>query len=313
MANIVEQTWIKDGAGGRMDDDGIITFNESTIIKFDEVVTDTQEAINSAGFQQGEEHRDNFNLSLTGAIEANPLDETNGGVWRFDLEYSTASFGLGNVRGNPNPRAEIEIGTWTYSQIVESDKDTGKAIANTAGDPFDPMPEEIIAQPVIRVTLKQGSAKIDRVEKIGSINDSQIRIAGINFPQYTAMLAAYESKPIRDEGGFLSFNNTYTIKGNFKVGKSGSIIGWQLELLNTGFNEIVNGKYQGIQVEEQTNKGNEGNDGPKYAWVPIAQPAMLDGNGKSTTDPSIASYTKFLVHKKANFSSFGLPSNFPVN
>ncbi|MCP4989040.1 MAG: hypothetical protein GY928_24175, partial [Colwellia sp.] len=158
--------------------------------------------------------------------------------------------------------------------------------------------------------LKQSSAKIDRVEKIGSINDSQIRIAGINFPQYTAMLAAYESKPLRDEDGFLSFNNTYTIKGNFKVGKSGSIIGWQLELLNTGFNEKRNGKYQAITIEEAIDPSA---DPVKYQRVPIAQPAMLDDNGQSTTDPSSASYTKFLVHNKANFSSFGLPSNFPVN
>ncbi len=313
MANIVEQTWIKDGAGGRMDDDGIITFNESTIIKFDEVVTDTQDAIRSANFQQGQEHRDNFNLTLTGSIEANPLDETNGEVWRFDLEYNTASFGLANVTGNTEPRAEIEIGTWTYSQIVESDKATGAAIANSAGDPFDPMPEEIIAQPVLRVTLRQSSAKIDRVEKIGSINDSEVRIAGINFPQYTAMLAAYESKPVRDEEGYLTFYNTYTIKGNFKVSKAGDVIGWQLELLSSGFNEIRNSKYQAIQVEEQTNKGNEGNDGPKYAWVPIAQPAMLDDNGQATTDPANANYKTFLVHNTANFSSFSLPSNFPVN
>jgi hypothetical protein len=129
------------------------------------------------------------------------------------------------------------------------------------------------------------------------------------------MLAAYESKPIRDEEGFLSFNNTYTIKGNFKVGKSGSIIGWQLELLSTellstGFNEKRNGKYQAITIEEAIDPSA---NPVKYQRVPIAQPAMLDDSGQSTTDPSSASYKKFLVHNKANFSSFGLPSNFPVN
>ena len=312
MANIVEQKWIKDGAGGRMDEDGVITFNESTIITFSEVVTDTPDAIASAGFNQGQEHRDNFNLTLSGAIEANPLDEGNGLIWRFDLEYNTAGFGQSNTFGNSPPRATVKIGTWTYNQVVESDKESNEALVNSAGDPYDPMPEEIIANPVLMITLNQSSAKIDRVEKIGSVNGSQVRICGITFPAHTAMLAAYESDPVRDEEGYLTFYNTYTIKGNFKVSKSGDVIGWKIELLSQGFNEIVNGKHQGIQIEEQTNKGNEGNDGPKYEWVPVAQPQMLDSSGQSTTDPSDADYKTYLVHNEESFSAFGLPTNFPI-
>lgn len=312
MANIIEQKWIKDGAGGGMDEEGVITFNESTIITFNEVVENTPDAIASAGFSQGQEHRNNFNLTLTGSIEAAPLDETNGRTWRFDLTYDTSGFGQSNTIGNSAPKATIKVGTWTYNQIVEADKDSGDALVNSAGDPYDPMPEEIIANPVLMITLRQNSAKINNVEKIGSINSSQVRICGIRFPTHTAMLAAYESDPVRDEEGYLTFYNTYTIKGNFKAGKSGDIIGWALEILSQGFNQIIDGKHQGIQIEEQTNKGNEGDDGPKFAWVPVAQPQMLDSQGKATTNPGDADYKTYIVHNTESFSSFGLPSSFPI-
>ncbi len=309
MANIVDQKWIKDGAGGRMDEDGIIIFNESTIITFNEVVTDTPDAIASGGFQQGQEHRDNFNLTLSGAIEANPVDESNGSEWRFDLEYTTSAFGQSNTFGNSPPRATVKIGTWTYNQIVESDKENNQALANSAGDPYDPMPEEIIANPVLMITMRQNSAKISRVEDIGSVNDSSISIAGISFPKHTAMLAAYESDPVYDEEGYITFYNTYTIKANFKTSKDGDVIGWKLEMLSQGFNQIVDGIHGEIRV--QSPKDPEA-DPVKYEWVPVAQPQMLDENGKATTDPAAADYKTYLVHNETSFSSFGLPSNFPV-
>ncbi len=305
MATIVDQVWLKDGLSTRMDA-GIITHNESTIIEFSQVVSTGPEAIRDSGFQEGQEHRDNFDLFLNGSIDAEVLDETNGTTWRFDLEYTTDGFNLSNSPGTQQ-RAFIEIGTWTKNIVVESDKETNTPILNSAGDPFDPAPEEIIAAPVLRVTLIQGSANIKRVEDIGSINKAKVKIAGIEFPKYCAMLADYNAAPSYDEDGNVTFRNTYTIKGNFKVNRDGDLIGFKMEQLNQGFNQMKDGVKQAITIKEP--KDPEA-DPIKYNNVPISQPQLLDENGEAT---GTESYSEFVVHKTVSFSSFKLPTNFPVN
>ena len=309
MATLLDLKWIKDGASGRMDEDGIITFNESAIATFNEVVNNSPDAIAVAGFQQGQEHRDNVNLVISGAIDAEPLDVSNGTQWRFDIEYTTSGFGQSNTTGNAENRATVKFGTWTYTQVVETDKSTGEAIVNTAGDPFDPMPEEVIASPIVTVTLRQNSPNIQRINDIGSVNDAQVTIAGISFPANTAMLANYEPEPFTDEEGFTTFFNTYTIKGCFKVNKDNRIIGWTLELLSQGFNQI-NDEGERAEIKIRTAKDEE--DLSKgYDYVPIAQPAMLTDAGKPTTSPSAAAYQEFQIHRSTNFSSFRLPTSFP--
>jgi hypothetical protein len=309
MATVVEEKWLKDGATGSMSVDGVITWNESVIVTFSEVIDNTPDAISTAGYLQGQEHRNNANLTLVGDINLTPLDESNATQWRFDLVYDTSGQGFSVEPGNP--RAIVDTGTWTSSQIVEFDTRNGNPIVNTAGDPFDPMPEEVIANPIIRVTLRQNSANMDRINDIGSVNESEIKIAGVTFPQYTAMLSDYSSQPNRDDEGFVTFNNTYTIKGKFKTGKDGSQIGWLLEILSQGFNEIRDGVRQGIRIREQTNIDDEGEDGPEYEYVPVAQPQLLDENGKATVNESEAVYQQFLPYKAISFSSFRLPTNYP--
>lgn len=297
MADIIDQDWLLDGLSTRRDEDGIITHNESTIIKFDETVSTGPEAILSSGFKEGQEHRNDFNLFLNGSIEANPEESNNGTVWRFDLQYTTSGFNL-PTPGGPNERAIIEFGEWTYTKVVESDKKTHKPIVNTAGDLYDPLPEEIIFNPVIMVTLRQNSAKIDRILEIGSINDSDISIAGVPIPAHCAQLAGYRPVPSYDEEGYLTFLNTYTIKLNFSVNHDGERIGFKIESISAGFNQKVDGELEPITIEDE--------DGTK---IPVATPQMLDESGALTTTPFYETWT---VNKETSFSSFGLPSSYPV-
>jgi hypothetical protein len=302
MAEILEQYFTKEDLGGGRGEDGIITHLEKSIIVFDEVVPDTQQALLDSGFEAGQRHRDNDFLYLNGSVDANPHPNGNGTIWLFNLEYTTKAFNSPNTTDPESQRPEIKFNSWTYNTIVESDKETNQAILNTAGDPYDPQPEETITCPVVKITLRENSPKIERFEDVGSINQSQISIAGITFPKYCAMFARYETEPSVDEAGFTTHLNTYTIYGNYKTNKSGDKIGFKLELLSQGFNEIKEGEKAEIKVAGGFDENNNPID-PQ----PVAQPQMLDESGAVTTEPF---YQEFVVHNLIDFSRLGLPSSY---
>ena len=307
MANIIEQYWLKDGLDTEMDDSGLITHRESCIIKYDEIVTTGPEAISSSGFEIGQEHRSNINLFLNEGIQANPIGEDTGAVWRYDLVYTTNGFNI-SIDGEDNNRVEVNTGSWTYSAVVEVDKETGDPIETPAGDPYDPMPEDIIAAPILIITKRENSARIDNLENVGSINRSGIRIAGLNLPKYCAMLADYQSNPVIDDRGNLTFRNTYTIKGLYKKNKSGQVIGFKQEVLARGFNEINS---EGVKTEIIVKTPKDSDDlSQGYDDVPTAEPLKLSSTGSVTDTPY---YQEFVIHDLYDFSNFNLPSSYPIN
>tara|TARA_R110002020_G_scaffold125388_5_gene282609 strand:+ start:896 stop:1822 length:927 start_codon:yes stop_codon:yes gene_type:complete len=308
MAIIVDQYWIKDGLDTDMDESGLITHRESTIIRYDEVVLDGPDAMASSGFEIGQVHRNNANLFLNGNIQASPMDEDTGAVWRYDLTYTTNGFNL-TISGEGSNRVEVRTGSWTYNAVVEVDKETKKAILNPAGDPYDPMPEEPIFCPVLIITKRENSAKINMLENVGSINRSKIKIAGVTFPKYCAQFSDYSSTPVFDDEGFTTFLNTYTIRGLFKKNVSGDVIGFKQELLARGFNKKKNGKSEGITVQVQTDPNETDPSKIKYTPVPVSEPQMLTEEGE-LGGPF---YQEFVVHDLFSFSSLRLPSSYPVN
>ncbi len=303
MALVEEYIWLKDGLSTQMDESGIITHSESCLVKFDEFVLTGPDAIADSNFEIGQVHRNNVNLFLNGSIQAGPIDENNAILWRFDLNYTTKGFNLSFT----DEGIDVKTGSWTYNAIVEVDKETQEPILNPAGDPYDPMPEDIIACPLLMITMRENNHRIDRLEHVGSINQSSIRIVGINFPKYCAMLADYQSEPSVDEKGFTTFLNTFVIKGLFKKNKSGQIIGFKKESLARGFNQLENGEK--VEIKVKSVKDPSANP-IEFEEVPVAEPQMLDANGILTTTPY---YQEWVTQDLHNFANFGLPSSYPVS
>lgn len=303
MANILNTYWLKSGLQGTKTSEAI-TQSETVIIIFDELVETVPDAIAASGFQEGQPHRTFENLYITGDISAEIEDASNATTWRFELDYSTRGFSLST--NDTERRVTVKTGTWTYSTVVELDKESNEAIANTAGDPYDPKYVEQISSPLVQITKRESSPKIDRIAQIGSINDAQARICGIVAPKYCAQFSEYQSEPSYDEEGYLTFLNTITIKFKFAKNVSGTVIGFKLEALSQGFNKILDGEITEIKI--RTPK-DESDISKGFDYVPVATPQMLDQSGAPTTTPY---YQEFVVHDLMAFSSLGLPSSYPV-
>ena len=301
MATITNTYWLLPGLSGKKQS-GVVTQEESVIITFDSVIDNVDDAIRESGLKPGSFHRNINTLILQDGISAEPV--SNGSEWRFDLSYSTRSFGSNEAAEDDEFYVpKVSFGKWTYTRVVDKDKVSGDAIVNTAGDPYDPLPIETISSPTISVTVKENSPNLNRIFDIGAINSQQFRLCGLTIPKYCAMLDDFQPEPYQEGEDVLSFLNTYTFKLKFFKNTSGSQIGFKLETLSAGYNQIVSTKKVEIRVKDPDSPDDSTKD------QPIATPQMLDVDGAVTTTPY---YQEWVVHDVVNFSVFGLPTNYPV-
>lgn len=304
MATIENTYWLKNGLGGKKS--GVVTTqDEVAVIEFSEVIDNVKEAIKESGFVAGQSHRNNKSMRLQGEIDAEIVPEDNGRAWVFTLTYSDDPMTV-QVASTEDEFyvPEVRFGKWSYQIVVDKDKETGEAILNTAGDPYDPLPVETISSPTVSITVKENSPNLARIFDIGSINNQQVKIAGITIPKYCGMLDDYQTEPYREEEDVLSFMNTYTFKLNFFKNNAGTRIGFKLENVSAGFNQIVSGNKVEIRVKDPEDPTNAEKE------QPIATPQMLDENGAVTDTPY---YQEWVVHDLVNFSTYGLPVNYPVS
>jgi len=303
MANVSNTKWLKDGLGGSQDDSGVITHSESVIIVFDDFVTDMVQAISDSGFRGGQVHRSNDFLILQSNVTASVHEDDNAKVWLFELEYSTRGFNE-SAQDDETYRPSVDIGRWSYPRTVTRDKVTGLPILLPTGEPYESAFIEQISAPILSITIKEYSANVDRIAMIGSVNSTQIRIAGITCPKYCAMLDDYIPKPHYDEEGFLTFENTFKIKLKFFKNKSGTEIGFKLESLAASFNQSVAGQLEAIKVADPQAPTDRSKD------ILAATPQMVDAVGAVTSTPY---YQEWMPFDSVSFSQFGLPSNYTVS
>jgi len=303
MAQVIDTLWLKEGLGGNLDSSSVITQTESAIIVFSDIIPTFKEAVATSGFYVGQVHRNDNTMILQPDFEANVIDEDNAKVWRFDLTYSTAGFNPQS--GNEDTQTDrVSISKWTYNRTVTADLGTRAPILLPTGEPYDAAFIEQVSAPIISITVKEYSANIGRIEKIGSINDSSLNIAGISCPKYCAMLDDYNPQPHRDEQGYLTFRNTFKIKLKFANNAAGNEIGFKIETLAASFNQLVDGKLEAIRVADPEFPDNRKKD------ILAATPQMVDEDGKLTTEPF---YQEWLVNNAIPFGNFGLPSSYPVS
>ena len=303
MANVSNTKWLKDGLGGSQDDKGVITHSEAVIIVFDDFVADMVQAISDSGFRAGQVHRSNDFLLLQSNITASAHEDDNAKVWLFELEYSTRGFNE-DSQDDETYRPSVDISRWSYPRTVTRDKVTGLPILLPTGEPYESAFIEQISAPILSITIKEYSANVDRIAMIGSVNSTQIRIAGITCPKYCAMLDDYIPKPHYDEEGYLTFENTFKIKLKFFKNKSGTEIGFTLESLAASFNQLVAGQLEAIKVADPQAPTDRSKD------ILAATPQMVDAAGAVTSTPY---YQEWMPFDSVSFSQFGLPSNYTVS
>lgn len=229
-------------------------------------------------------------------------DQDNPFFWKVTVQYASRAVDPEQFVENPLLRpAEWEWGSAQYEEAMERDVD-GRLVANTAGDPFDPPPTR--PKSYRTLTLTRNEISFDPVTTHlyeNTVNSTTF----LGFPPGYVLCKSITSR-ILYEAAARYFSTTYSFEmgvprfaasvaspyaavtdGIFNPYAPGTltttnvdVLGpWQLQILNTGYRELVGGVLVAIQENGQ----------------PVSKPALLDTDG---TQLAVGGDPVWLVFRK---------------
>lgn len=207
-------------------------------------------------------------------------------VLYIDVSFSTDSTDAGDANRAPRGQA-VEAFGWksgTVSRDLVRDG-AGRVLVNSAGLPFDSVPQIDIPAPTFTKVLKTSSRQSWAVY-LGKINASAITVGGISCGLHCLRCVQLDEERLwNDEFGFKYrytiglqlMTNSVVIEG----GSSATDIGWDIAMVDCGTMEL------------------DENDKPKMISVPsvetgretfVSSPVLLDGEGHAVLDAGATPY-----------------------
>lgn len=240
---------------------------------------DTEEVRTLAGLPAiGTKHPDNDNLVVTG-YEFEEGDD-NGKrliVATVKFEQETRSWTAGE---GETPSSSVEQWGWSSSFVsrdLAEDAESGLTVLNSAGEPFDSVPQ--IDHPVLTFTkvCKFKARQTGWLGHIGKVNGGEVTVGGLKCPAYTLRVTGVDEEHLFfDPNGFrykytisLQYlSNTAAINGNTQKVE----IGWDVSVVDQGLHERI-----GSELKRITDEDKDGN------VIPVSLPVLLNGEGARAT------------------------------
>lgn len=193
------------------------------------------------------------------------------------VEYAVRGFALDPLDPEePTVLTESQVLEWgwddgTTTRELTTDV-TGKAVVNSAGDPFDSVPEVEAPSPTFTKVMKFKTAQ-SFANYVCKVNQTAMQIGGWNCPAGTLLCTVAEKMNISEP----EWPYTYTVRLRYRTNmtSSGSAsaeeIGWQVSVVDAGMRErdATTGDLKQIQVTSKETGSP----------VNVSSPALLDGEG----------------------------------
>lgn len=237
--------------------------------------------------------------ALAVSLDATPM--TDLGFYEVSIKYTSKPFDDGNQSQDPslNDRSisppsrpwEITFGATHGTRLLTRDVVTGAAIANSAGQPFDPPPEIPSSNLTIQITAFKNIATFDPVAKV-LIYQDRINASNLLMLVSPATTTVFPAKTLRC--------NEYKFGSHIENG----IAFWQLDLtleykwngwnpisiLDCGTTYIKSGS-----LPPQPCLDAQGN--------PVTTPIPLDGSGRPLLAGGTLVYLNYSGYVEANFDN----------
>lgn len=184
---------------------------------------------------------------------------------------------------------ELSFTSGSVSRDLTQDAITGKLVLNSAGQPFDSVPQIDVPSPTFRKVIKVRSAKT-WAQFQGKVNAAQIQIAGTTWAAHQVRcVQADRVKLWNDEFGFVEqwtiglqmMSNLAKIEGGSAVE-----IGWDLAIVDQGTMQKNDGSggQEGDIVPVMVTSAETGKE------IAVSQPVLLDGQGYAMLAPGATPY-----------------------
>ena len=219
----------------------------------------------------------------------------------------TVHYGPADITIDPLDPTVIETVTeWGWDdgtgdkELVTSADATPKPVVNSAGDPFESVPQVSIPTPTFTKVIRSSVRKTGYSAYLCTVNDAQIIIGDMTCAAGTLLCTIAERKLIGEE----KFPYEYTVhlryRSNHIVDHSTHTtkeIGWNVGILDAGMRALdSNGQLKLIEVPM-----SESN-----VKATVTSPALLDGSGhKLDQGPSYPPVIlEFKAYKEASFPTW---------
>lgn len=216
-----------------------------------------------------------------------------------DVHYSIFQTEVSEANRPPRGQAVEALGwrSGSVSRDLVRDAATGQILVNTAGQPFDSVPQIDIPSPtftkVIKTTSRQAWAAFQ-----GKINASAITVAGISCGAHCLRCVQVDDERLWNDD--FGYKYKYTIglqlisnKAVIEGGNAQTEIGWDQAVVSAGTMEKKTPTSEATPIEIISKTGKT-----IYASTPV----LLDANGKAMLENGAKPYAKRVqVYETANF------------
>lgn len=216
-----------------------------------------------------------------------------------DVHYSIWQSELNAMNKPPRGQAVEALGwrSGSVSRDLVRDAATGQILVNTAGQPFDSVPQIDIPSPtftkVIKTTARQAWAAFQ-----GKINASAITVAGIACGAHCLRCVQVDDERLWNDD--FGYKYKYTIglqlisnKAVIEGGNAQTEIGWDQAVVSAGTMEKKTPTSEATPIEIISKTGKT-----IYASTPV----LLDANGKAMLENGAKPYAKRVqVYETATF------------
>lgn len=248
-------------------------------------------------------------LARAGVTIRNAVEMAGSLVWMIDVAYEPESTSSSVVNpgggGHGTPSVVRIVGReWPVYEVqtdLVADALTGDALLNSAGDPFDRVPQ---------VTRRYMGARVKRAEQNwpelastldGTLNDAEIAVLGVTFPKRTARLEVTieDALAVGSETRYIVTYDIVPCHNVYGVDANGDPLdaGYDIPLVEKGYRYIDG---DGALVRATTVADNG-------STTTAADPVLLDANGArlaANADPVVSIWA---AYDEADWTDLGLP------
>lgn len=201
--------------------------------------------------------------------------------WTVTANYSTER----EINDSPlDDPAEISWDGEQYQEVVVYDTN-GKAVLNSAGDPFDPPPMRDRTRRTVDIRFNLAAVPTWILDYEDAVNSAAIYIDGLPVAAKAAKCGPVRVSPWKERNDIRYREINLTIHLNKDL--------WRLQVLDQGFRTI--------NATDPTLRDNVTNDGDS---LEPTLPVLLDGGGSALADPSLANavFLPFDVYPAVDFT-----------
>lgn len=228
-------------------------------------------------------------------------------VWRATVTYSPGEKQSSEQGGSESTIYNKSWGFRTVQMDLVQDANDGRAVVNSAGEPFDSVPQREVFVPVVSFSVLSNQNPAGLMGERGTVNASEVSVLGVTFAKHAGRLS-FSVREVSEDGAGSKYEYNVTIEGAYTLysptaPRDGTAptddiedVGWDVTALDCGYNEMVDGVSRPIMLEDESGQR-----------IRPQSPMPLDGGVYSETDTNLH-FLRFSAYPELEWSSIFTPN-----